>query len=133
MSLQETIERHMALNVKRDADGNILCKRCNNIVPPEFRFLMQDPDNTEQVWGPCCSKECLCHLKICSHCQRDFVIDASPATISYFGDGVWLCKECESKRQACTCCGSMKPLLDTPIGKVCRKCFDEKHTHRKNK
>ena len=45
-------------NTKRDADGNLLCRRCGKVVPKSHRMVYYNPEDPSQVWGPCCSDEC---------------------------------------------------------------------------
>lgn len=124
-NLCAAIDFQLQHRVSYDAAGNMLCRRCNQVVPEEFRFVLNLPGNNDTVWGPCCSEECLCYLKICSHCNKDYIVDREEE-IKYQGDGVWLCHECLAHLETCSECGKVRPLVDAPTGKVCKGCFDKK-------
>lgn len=128
MSIETAIANQLSTRVKRNSEGKLLCRRCGKVVPESHSFVLSESENSDVVWGPCCSDECLCYLKICSECNKDYIIDRE-GEIEYQGDGVWLCHECLGNRESCTSCGSFKPLQDSPEGRICKSCFDSKYFH----
>lgn len=123
VTLTAAINHQLTTRTKRNSEGKLLCRRCNNVVPPDYSIVFWDPSDETKVWGPCCSDECICHLKICSECNRDFIIDKE-GEITHVGDGVWLCKECLSKVEICPCCNKRGSLVDSPEGRMCKRCFE---------
>ena len=123
-ALQAAIAFQLQNRVQYDAAGNMLCRRCSKVIPPEFKFVVNLPGDDSVVWGPCCSEECLCYLKICSHCNKDYIVDREDE-IKYQGDGIWLCHDCLDKMESCSECGKRRPLVDAPTGRVCKSCFDK--------
>lgn len=125
-TLNAAIQYQLTHRVKRNAEGKLLCRRCNGVVPESHSFVFWNPEDESNCWGPCCSDECICHLKICSKCNKDFVIDHE-GEITHVGDGVWLCKECIQTVEVCPCCNRRSPLVESPEGKICEKCFKAKY------
>lgn len=123
-TLTTAIDRQLTTRTKRNEQGQLLCRRCNEVVPPDYSIVFWDPSDETKVWGPCCSDECICHLKICSECNQDFIIDKA-GEITHVGDGVWLCKDCMTKVEICPHCNKKGSLVDSPSGKMCKKCFDK--------
>ena len=74
----------------RSNNGNLLCRVCKKEVPESFKFILHLPEDKSVVWGPCCSEDCICRLKICSRCKKDFPIEE----ITYQDNGIWLCNSC---------------------------------------
>ena len=117
-------------NTKRDADGNLLCRRCGKVVPKSHRMVYYNPEDPSQVWGPCCSDECICYTKICSHCNKDFFIDkklegSNENEIEYYENGIWLCHNCKDVLESCPVCNAKGVLKDTPDGtRICESCFN---------
>lgn len=128
MSIETAIANQLSNRVKRNEAGQLLCRRCSKVIPEDHLFVLSESENSDVVWGPCCSDECLCYLKICSECNKDYIIDRG-GEIEYQGDGVWLCHECLGNRESCTSCGGYKSLQDSPIGRICKSCFDSKFFH----
>lgn len=125
-TLETAIQNQLTNRTKRNSEGKLLCRRCSKVVPPEYSVVFWDPEDETKVWGPCCSDECICHLKICSECNQDFIIDRE-GEITHVGSGIWLCKHCIRHVEICPCCNNKSPLVDSPSGKMCKNCFNRKY------
>lgn len=124
--LDAAIKLQLETRAKRNAAGQLLCRRCNKVVPPEYSIVFWNPEDENNVWGPCCSDECICHLKICSCCNKDFIIDKE-GDITHVGDGTWLCHECIKTVKLCKCCNKKTTLRDSPEGEICQDCYHKRY------
>lgn len=123
---QEVINEQLENRVERQGD-EYLCRRCSSVVPDEFRYVYYLDSMPGVVWGPYCSEECICYGKICSSCNKDFIVD-DPDQIKYFGDGKWLCFECSKDIVHCENCNSLMENEDQLTladdgKKVCDTCM----------
>lgn len=127
--LKKAIEAQK-LRIKYNEAGEPLCRHCGKVCPPDYRMVYYLP-NSSQVWGPCCSNECIAHTKICSGCNKDFFVDNKTPDgkdeIEYIGDGVSYCQECLKDIKSCDICGKRGILQETPDGKPCCKSCYSKH------
>lgn len=120
--LDAAIKLQLETRAKRNAAGQLLCRRCGKVVPAEYSIVFWNPEDETHVWGPCCSDECICHLKICSCCNKDFIIDKE-GDITHVGDGTWLCHDCIKTVKLCKCCNRKTTLRDSPSGEICEDCY----------
>lgn len=124
--LSAAIKYQLENRVKRNAEGELLCRRCEKVVPPEYSIVFWNPEDEGHTWGPCCSDECICHLKICSDCNQDFIIDKE-GDITHVGDGTWLCSTCILSVKLCSSCNKKTSLRRSPEGDICKNCYDKKY------
>lgn len=128
-ALNNAIEAQMA-RVNKDDDGNLLCRKCSSIVPPEFKFMVHHPEDESVVWGPYCSEDCIVYAKICTSCSKDFDVEDQDQ-IRYFGDGKWICNECSKDLVYCSHCNKITDERGlTEIGggsKICNTCLDSNY------
>lgn len=119
------IEDQINNRTLKDADGNLLCRHCNKVIPEDMLKVLKDPEREDRVWGPCCSDECICYLKICHGCYKDFIVN-KPEQIKFINNEKWLCTECQGNQDICKVCGSMDTVLQTSHGKLCHSCYATK-------
>lgn len=127
-TIQNAIDAQLNERVVRVGD-DYLCRRCGNVVPDDFRYVYHVEGTEDTVWGPYCSEECICYAKICSGCNKDFIVD-DKSQIRYFGDGKWLCTECSANLVYCAHCNKIleneSELVEVAGDKICQDC-KERH------
>lgn len=146
-SMKERIKNHLETVAKRNAQGELLCRRCNGVVPQSHKMVYYNPETPEHIWGPCCSDVCICYTKICCGCNKDFFVNKKIEgtdinEIEHYGNGEWLCKACSAHIKLCNKCGKKTTLVTAPDGKeLCSSCFSSEYftcsicngIHKKNK